>query len=86
MTHVLKCHPEPFAALRAGIKNYEIRQDDRGFKVGDVLDLREYIPDAGGRYTGKSEVVDVTYISRGPDWGLPVGLVVLGVRRLTPLV
>lgn len=42
--HNLKTCPDPFAAILDGRKRYEIRQDDRGFAVGDELLLREYEP------------------------------------------
>lgn len=38
--HVLKIAPEYLAAQLAGVKNFEIRKDDRGYKVGDRLWLR----------------------------------------------
>ncbi len=77
--HELKCWPEPFAALHDRVKTYEIRRDDRGFAVGDQLRLREWNPD-GGAYTGLEVFASVRYLSRGPDWGLPVGLVVMAVE------
>lgn len=43
-THILKTHPDPFAAVLSGEKRHEIRVDDRGFAVGDVLELREWVP------------------------------------------
>lgn len=44
MHHELKTWPKPFAAIRSGEKSYEIREDDREFKVGDSLLLKEHDP------------------------------------------
>jgi hypothetical protein len=41
-THHLKTHPAPFADVEAGRKTFEIRKDDRGYKVGDTLVLEEW--------------------------------------------
>lgn len=80
-THELKTWPEPFAAVWSGEKRYEIRQDDRGFAVGDLVNLREWRP-SNERYTGRVASCAVTYLSRGPDWGLPAGLVVMSIAHV----
>jgi hypothetical protein len=85
-THELKCWPEPFEALLDGRKVHEFRKDDRGFEVGDELLLWEWLPPEQnkGRYsngcTGRIERLRVTYISHGPDWGIPEGYVVMSLR------
>lgn len=48
MEHELKVHPEHFENVRLGMKPFELRKNDRDFKMGDTLWLREYEP--GGRY------------------------------------
>lgn len=45
--HELKTWPEPFERLWAGDKRHEVRKDDRGYAVGDLLILREYDPAPG---------------------------------------
>lgn len=42
--HELKTHKEPWEAVHDGRKRYEVRVNDRGFKVGDTLRLREFLP------------------------------------------
>lgn len=39
--HLLKTDPEVFQAVLSGAKTFEIRMNDRGYAVGDVLGLRE---------------------------------------------
>jgi hypothetical protein len=39
--HILKTDPEVFQAALSGAKTFEIRLNDRGYAVGDVLGLRE---------------------------------------------
>lgn len=90
--HELKCWPGPFDEVVRDRKHHEIRVDDRpeGYTVHDELLLREWVPpdrrglqvavDREG-YTGRRQLVAVTSISRGPDWGLPVGLVVMSIER-----
>ena len=76
--HELKCWPDAFAALFAGRKQFEYRRDDRGFRVGDWLRLREWDP-AAERYTGRHVERYVSYILRGPDHGVPPGYCVMSV-------
>ncbi|RYG63647.1 DUF3850 domain-containing protein, partial [bacterium] len=42
--HDLKTQPEPFQAVWSGRKNFELRQNDRDFAMGDILLLREFDP------------------------------------------
>ncbi|WP_457785545.1 DUF3850 domain-containing protein, partial [Streptococcus uberis] len=58
--HMLKCYPQYFEAVKSGIKNFECRYNDRDFKVGDELLLREYDPKQG--YTDRCIVRKITYV------------------------
>ena len=55
MIHELKCLPEYFEALAAGKKTFDIRKNDRGFQVGDLIALNEYLPDGDLYDITKSE-------------------------------
>jgi hypothetical protein len=86
--HDLKCWPEPFAAVASGAKTYEIRVDDRGYMVGDVLVLKEWdpapdyvVPTRAHGYTGRSVRRVVTYKTPGGAWSLPSNLCVLSLAK-----
>ena len=76
--HELKCWPEPFAALWNNKKWFEFRFDDRGFKVGDTLWIREW---DGKAHTGRSLDRSVTYILAG-GFGLPMRYVIMSLAGL----
>lgn len=79
MKHELKVYPRFWRALSTGKKPFEVRRDDRGFRVGDTCELREFNPESG--YTGAGPYIrEITYILRNEDMpvGVPVGYCVLG--------
>ncbi|UXE90047.1 DUF3850 domain-containing protein [Limosilactobacillus reuteri] len=49
-------------AQRSGVKNFEIRKNDRGYRVDDVLWLKEYDPEKK-QYTGNTLKRKITYIT-----------------------
>lgn len=65
--HDLKIGPSYFEAVSSGNKKAELRNNDRDFKCGDYLLLREW----EGEYTGQKLLVVVTHI-------LPVGNLIPG--------
>lgn len=78
LTHALKTWPEPYEAMVRGDKTFEIRVDDRGFAVNDLLQLREWNPGTE-EYTGRQLIFRVPYLVRGPEWGLPENMVVMAL-------
>lgn len=76
--HELKTWPQQFAALLDGSKPYEVRVDDRGFAVGDLLRLAEW-DYAAERYTGRETTRRVTHILEPGTFGLRPGYVVLSL-------
>ena len=74
--HELKTWPAPFQAMALGLKPFELRKDDRGYRVSDLLVLKEWDPQAadnGGSeehgYTGRSIRARITYVTRGAGDG-----------------
>jgi hypothetical protein len=74
--HTLKTWPDQFTAVADGSKTFEIRRDDRGFAVGDLLRLAEWDPDTS-RVTDRMVLRRVTHLLRG--FGLEDGYVALGL-------
>ena len=60
-THELKTHPMYFRSVACGEKPFEIRKNDRNYRVGDTLVLREFDPRCG--YSGEQVTATVTYIT-----------------------
>lgn len=61
--HSLKCWPQFFDPISAGEKTHDLRRaDDRDFRVGDILLLREFDPGLNV-YTGRTLKVLITYIT-----------------------
>ena len=81
MEHELKTYPEPFAVSSAGVKRFEYRKNDRDYEVGDTLYLREWDP-MTGEFTGCWLRELVTYVLRGPDFGVPEGFAILSTRGI----
>ncbi len=86
MEHELKTDPEVFDAVRSGEKTFEIRLNDRDFKVGDILFLRktkytgnELRTGMPLEYTGDEIRRTVKYILYGPIYGLADGWVIMSI-------
>lgn len=65
-----------YADVASGKKRFELRKNDRGFKVGDGLRLKEY---TNGEETGRYIDADIVYMLE--DFaGLTDGYCVLGIE------
>ena len=60
-THELKIHPTFFKDVVSGHKTFELRKNDRDYKLGDALLLREWDNE---KYTGHHALMYVCYILR----------------------
>jgi len=87
MNHTLKTDPDVFEASISGLKNFEIRLDDRNFTQGDTLRLEETKHSGeqmkNGKplvYTGRVVESEINYILHG-GYGLTDGWVILDVTN-----
>lgn len=85
MPHNLKTDSKVFQATFDGLKDFEIRFNDRDYKVGDELVLLETVHSGAdmkdGRelmYTKRKLHKTVKYILHGGCYGLADGWVILG--------
>ena len=86
--HILKCDSHFWDDVASGGKTFEVRFNDRGFKLGDTICLKCWDPDRQSyrhEITGEPEQVvhaGINYILFGGAEfvGLQRGYVVLGLR------
>lgn len=62
MYHELKCLPQYFQPLVDSAKMFEVRQNDRPFRVGDILVINEYVPESLDPYD------DTVLRNKTDDW------------------
>jgi len=92
-THELKTWPPFWEQVDRGTKTFELRYNDRDYKVGDVLRLLEWEPAPGlgggvipgvGSYTGRECVRRVVYMLEArQSMGLVPDFVVLGLGMIS---
>lgn len=76
MIHKLKTVQPFYTDVVAGHKTFEIRKNDRKFRLNDILFLEEYSPATG--YSGKGESFEVIYITA---YEQREDYIVMGIRR-----
>lgn len=74
LEHKLKIKQEYFEPVIQGKKRFEIRKNDRNFKVGDIVVLEEI--DENNIYTGDSFKTRITFLT---DYQQKDGYVVFGI-------
>lgn len=95
MKHQLKTWPQFFERIANGSKTFELRQNDRDFQAGEILELREWAPrppgiaqlfNPGG-YTGRTLFRKVGYTRQVGTIGvqIPVELDGWVVMSLLPV-
>ena len=70
MTHELKILPEYASPQMCGIKPWELRKNDRNFKVGDVINF--IVVGIGIKYSK-----EIIYLFEGGSYGLENGYCIM---------
>jgi hypothetical protein len=93
--HELKTDAKSFHNIWHSRKTFELRPDDRGFKIGDVLHLKELrAPEQIAKFelrdqeifTGRTLLALVVYVLRdAPEYGLASGYAAMSLKLLTRL-
>lgn len=94
MVHSVKCLPEYFEPLVKGSKTFEVRKNDRFYRVGDCLAVNEFYPlecaasvpeyfrkVSDGFYSNRCALFRIAYIFDNPDFLLD-GYVILSLERI----
>ena len=79
MIHELKTWKGYFEAVYMGNKTFEVRKNDRDFKEGDILILKEW-DNFSKTFTGRKLARNVTYVFEGGSFGLEKGFVVMAIQ------
>ena len=80
MTHGLKTWDEFMMDIATGKKPFEVRKNDRAYKVGDLLVINEYDREIE-EYTGRYIDASITYILDDQEY-LRDGYVILALEIL----
>jgi hypothetical protein len=80
-THELKTWSEYFESMVLEEKNFEVRKNDRNFKVGNYLLLKEWNPESE-EYTGREVFRKIEYILKGGQFGIEEGYIVMGLSDI----
>lgn len=74
--HELKISPSNFSDVASSRMSFQIRKDDRNYKIDDYIYLREYDEDT---YTGRSLPARITHLLSEAE-GLQKGYVLLNIK------
>ncbi len=79
MEHELKIYPKYFEDVISNKKKFEIRKNDRKFRVGDILTLKEW---DNIKYSGREARAEVIYLIDDKFVGIQPGYVVMGISLI----
>lgn len=90
--HELKILPKYFNSVVSREKTFELRKDDRGFEVGDILILKEFNPNKKyetiegdeSHFSGRKILKEINYILKDEteSMGLSKDYAILGIKPI----
>lgn len=78
MKHDLKTVQPFFGDVWHGLKDFEVRKNDRDYKLGDFLNLKEYDP-ITETFKSRSITKKIKYILNDPEY-VKEGYIILGME------
>jgi hypothetical protein len=84
--HSLKILAAFYDEVESGRKPFEVRWNDRDYRVGDHVHLNCVYDVDGNRILDPTKIViarTITYVLTGEEWGIMKGYVVLGLGPYT---
>lgn len=80
MEHILKIQKRFYTDIQLNGKSFEIRKDDRRFKVGDTI---LFVNVDGTMFPKKTKIYKINYILRHDDFpdGIPEGYCVFSISE-----
>lgn len=82
MTHAVKTWKLYYELQEQGKKLFELRKDDRPYKIGDKF-LSQEFDQTKNEYTGREETYEIAYILRDAEmFGLKQGYCILQLKEI----
>lgn len=79
MTHKIKIKYKYYKAVLNGDKTFEVRKNDRDYKVGDIIQFVPVADDSDMIITHNPNEYKITYVFHGGEYGLEEGYCVFGI-------
>ena len=80
--HDLKCNGASFDLIRSGAKRADVRLNDRDYQRQDILILRRLTDDGEYSTVHDPQMVRITSVLPGGQYGIEHGYVLLSIERV----
>jgi hypothetical protein len=83
VAHDIKCIQPFFNYCCSGKKTFDLRKNDRNFKEGDTLILREF-DEKTCYHTGRMKAFDITFVLNDEFEGIEKGYCIMSIKMMMP--